>query len=69
MVMDRETILLCIGTPIYAIVIGLEILMSHLHDRKWYTFKDTMSNVYLTLLNMSLDLACRFVAADRKSVV
>ena len=63
MVMDRETILLCIGTPIYAIVIGLEILMSHLHDRKWYTFKDTMSNVYLTLLNMSLDLACRFVAA------
>jgi len=59
--MDRQLLLLEISTPLYIIVIGIEILLSHLHDWKLYTVKDTITNVYLTLLNMGLDVLMRGV--------
>jgi sterol desaturase/sphingolipid hydroxylase (fatty acid hydroxylase superfamily) len=57
----REAILILISTPIYAIVIGIEIIFSHLHDHKRYTNKGVLTNLYLMLANMSLDFLMRGV--------
>lgn len=55
----RELILIFTTTPIYAIVIGLEMFYSHKHHKGLYSAKGTLSNVYLTLLNMGLDVLMR----------
>jgi sterol desaturase/sphingolipid hydroxylase (fatty acid hydroxylase superfamily) len=57
----REQWLILISTPIYCIIIGIELLLSHLQHRKTYTLRNTASNVYLMLLNGGLDLAFRLV--------
>ena len=57
----REQWLIFISTPIYIIIIGLELLLSHMHHRKAYTLKDTATNLYLMLLNTGIDLAFRIV--------
>ena len=57
----REQWLILISTPIYVMIIGLELLFSHLQHRKLYTVKDTITNVYLMLLNGGIDLAFRLV--------
>jgi sterol desaturase/sphingolipid hydroxylase (fatty acid hydroxylase superfamily) len=58
----REQWLILISTPIYLVIIGLELLLTHLQHRKAYTFKDTVTNVYLMLLNGGLDLLFRVVS-------
>ena len=55
----RETWLIIISTPLYAIVIGLEILLSNIQKLSSYTIKDTAQNIYLMLLNAGLDLLVR----------
>lgn len=55
----REQWLLLISTPIYFMIIGLELLLSHLSHRKAYTLKDSATNLYLMLLNSGIDLAFR----------
>jgi sterol desaturase/sphingolipid hydroxylase (fatty acid hydroxylase superfamily) len=57
----KEQILLLISTPLYLIIIGLEILLSNFRHRKLYSFKDTLSNIYLMLLNSFIDLLFRGV--------
>ena len=61
----REQLLLLITTPAYVIVIGLEILISSIHHKKYYTTKGVFYNVYLSALNFGLDLlmlgACIFI--------
>lgn len=57
----REQWLILISTPIYFIIIGIEILLTHIQQRKSYTWKNIGSNVYLMLLNSGIDLAFRFV--------
>jgi sterol desaturase/sphingolipid hydroxylase (fatty acid hydroxylase superfamily) len=61
----RELLLIFISTPIYALVIGLEIFYSYWHRRGLYSVKGTLSNIYLTSLNMGLDIlmraACLFI--------
>jgi len=57
----KESLLIIITTPIYAIIIGLEILFSFLHERHYYTTKGTLSNIYLSLLNGGLDILMRTV--------
>ncbi len=57
----KENILLLISTPYYFIIIGIEILLSHLHTKKLYTVKDTFTNLYLMLLNSGIDLLFRMV--------
>lgn len=61
----RELVLILTTTPIYALVIGLEMWYSHKHHRHLYSTKGTLSNVYLTVLNMGLDVimrtACLFI--------
>lgn len=57
----REQWLILISTPIYVVIIGLELILSHLQHKKLYTVKDTITNVYLMLLNGGIDLAFRLV--------
>lgn len=57
----REQILLIISTPLYIGVILLEMVLSHYKHRGAYTVKDTLTNLYLMLLNSGIDLAFRAV--------
>ncbi len=57
----REQWLILISTPIYIILIGSELLLSHWQYQQKYTIKDTFTNVYLMLLNAGIDLAFRVV--------
>ncbi|NCI45960.1 sterol desaturase family protein [Sediminibacterium soli] len=56
-----EQWLILLSTPLYAIIIGLEILLSHLHNRNSYSFRDSAASVYLLLLNSGIDLGFRVV--------
>jgi sterol desaturase/sphingolipid hydroxylase (fatty acid hydroxylase superfamily) len=55
----REQWLILISTPIYFIIIGIELLLSHLSHKKAYTVKDSLANLYLMLLNSGIDFAFR----------
>jgi len=57
----REQWLILIATPLYLFFIGAELVLSHLQHRKAYSFKDTISNVYLMILNGGIDLLFRLV--------
>lgn len=57
----REALLIAVTTPIYAIVIGAEILFSYIHHKNYYSVKGTLQNIYLTALNFSLDMLVRGV--------
>ena len=54
-----EQILLLISTPIYVIIIGVELLISNYRHRKLYNWRDTATNVYLMLANALIDLTFR----------
>lgn len=55
----RESLLMIITTPLYVFVIGLEILLSYFHHKHLYSVKGILQNVYLSVLNASLDLLFR----------
>lgn len=55
----RETWLILISTPLYMLVIGTEILLSHVSRKPVYTLRDTLQNVYLMLCNAGIDLLFR----------
>jgi sterol desaturase/sphingolipid hydroxylase (fatty acid hydroxylase superfamily) len=55
----RQTMLILISTPLYLLVIGLEILLSNMRQQPSYTLKDTVQNIYLMLLNGGIDLVFR----------
>lgn len=57
----REQLLLLITTPLYVGVILLEIFLSNYKHRNFYTFWDTLTNLYLMLLNSGIDLLFRAV--------
>jgi sterol desaturase/sphingolipid hydroxylase (fatty acid hydroxylase superfamily) len=56
----RETWFLLTSVPLYLILIGAEILMSNWRVNKFYTLKDTLQNIYLSLINGALDLLLRW---------
>jgi len=57
----RESLLILISTPIYAALIGLEVVLSYYHNRHFYTTKGALMNVYLSALNFGLDILLRGV--------
>jgi len=57
----KEQLLILFTTPLYFIVISIEILLSHLHLKKYYTVKDTLINIYLCVMNGAIDLIFRAV--------
>jgi len=56
-----EKLIIFISTPIYAVLILGEIILSNWHNRKLYTVGDTVQNVYLMLANMGIDVLMRAV--------
>src|SRR4030095_9691553 len=58
---SREQLLILISTPLYLVVIGLELFLSHLRRQPSYSLKDTIQNIYLMILNAGLDLVCRII--------
>ena len=56
-----KQILLLFSIPIYGIIIPAEILLSNFHHRKFYSWKETVVNIYLNLLNSGIDLLLRFL--------
>ncbi|MBA3829091.1 MAG: sterol desaturase family protein [Taibaiella sp.] len=56
-------ILLLLSIPIYAILIPLEIVLSHLNHWRFYSMKETLVNIYLNIVNIGVDLLLRGVAA------
>jgi sterol desaturase/sphingolipid hydroxylase (fatty acid hydroxylase superfamily) len=56
-----EQLLLLITTPLYMVVIGLEMILSHVQVRKYYSWKETLTNVYLCCINGGIDLLFRGV--------
>lgn len=46
-------------SAIYLIVIGLEVCISNFQHRKLYTWRETFTTIFLSLVNGSLDLAVR----------
>ncbi len=57
---SRETIFLIFSIPFYSVLIGAEILLSNWRQKNFYSVKATLQNVYLTLLNASLDALLRW---------
>src|SRR5688572_10099641 len=57
----KEQLLLLISTPLYLVIIGLELLLSNYKHRQLYSWKDTAANIYLLLLNSAIDLLFRGV--------
>ncbi len=57
----KDSILVILSTPVYIILIGIEMVMSYVHNKHYYTVRDTVTNVYLSALNAGLDLGFRVV--------
>lgn len=57
----KEQWLILVSTPVYLVIIGLELFLSHIQHRKTYTLRDTAANLYLMLLNSGIDLMFRVV--------
>jgi sterol desaturase/sphingolipid hydroxylase (fatty acid hydroxylase superfamily) len=57
--LDRESWFLIWSIPFYTILIGAEIFISNWGDKKFYTIKDVLQNVLLTIMNASLDVLLR----------
>lgn len=58
-----EQLLVLFSTPIYIIIIGIELVASNYRVREGekvrYTVRNIITNIYLTFLNASIDLALR----------
>jgi sterol desaturase/sphingolipid hydroxylase (fatty acid hydroxylase superfamily) len=57
---EREYWFLVFSIPLYTILIGAEIIMSNWQHKKFYSLKETLQNIYLTLLNAGLDALLRW---------
>jgi sterol desaturase/sphingolipid hydroxylase (fatty acid hydroxylase superfamily) len=57
----REQLLILVTTPLYVVVILTEMLLSHYRHSGKYTLRDTLTNLYLMLLNSGVDLLFRVV--------
>lgn len=57
----HEQLVILISTPLYVAVILGEIILSHYRRSNSYTLRDTLTNLYLMLLNSGVDIAFRLV--------
>ena len=58
----RESVWILAATPVYITVIAVEIFVSGLYFRKVYSVRGVLENVYLSTINMGLDVVIRGVA-------
>ena len=61
MLSSWETWFLLLSVPVYIILIGAEILLSNWGEKSFYSVKGVLQNVYLTLMNGSLDFLLRWL--------
>ncbi len=61
MISVLEEYLLMISIPLYIAVILLEVLMSNWQVKSFYSVKETVMNLYFTLVNAGIDLLFRSV--------
>ncbi len=61
MLTAKDQLLLLISTPVYMVIIGIELFLSNARSRASYSKKDTIQNLYLNLLNAGLDLGFRAI--------
>jgi len=54
-----ENLKLLTDTPFFLLVIAVEIFLSNYHQRKLYTFSETATNFYLSIVNAGVDLLIR----------
>ena len=59
----QKQILLLFSIPIYAVIIPLEIILSNFRRLHFYSWKETLINIYLNLLNAGIDLLLRLFIA------
>ena len=57
-----DQIMLLLTTPLYVLIIGAELLISHLEGVRSYTWKNTFHNFLLSILTGLTDLAMRGVS-------
>lgn len=57
----KEQWIFLISTPIYILVILIEIIFSNVQLRKFYSVKETIFNVYLSILNGCIDVLFRVI--------
>lgn len=57
----REAWFILLSIPFYSILIGTEILLSNWQHRGFYSVRQTIENVLLTLSNAGLDLLMRWL--------
>jgi sterol desaturase/sphingolipid hydroxylase (fatty acid hydroxylase superfamily) len=57
----QQRICTLFSIPIYAVLIPLEIILSNSRHLRFYSLKETAINVYLNILNASIDLMLRIV--------
>jgi sterol desaturase/sphingolipid hydroxylase (fatty acid hydroxylase superfamily) len=55
----KETWIILVSTPLYAVLIGAEILASAYFKNQKYSFRGSIENFYLMLLNMGIDILMR----------
>jgi len=55
----KEQLLILISTPLYLLIIGVELIVSNYQHRHSYNWKDIAANVYLMLLNSAIELTIR----------
>ncbi len=57
-----ENWLIAISTPIYIILIALEVILSNYQKREFYTLKDAAINLWLNIANATLGIAFKGIA-------
>jgi sterol desaturase/sphingolipid hydroxylase (fatty acid hydroxylase superfamily) len=67
--MFKESALILIAAPIYSVAIAIELIVSNLRAKKVYTFKGVLENIYLSVINMGLDIIMRGAALLTLEVV
>jgi sterol desaturase/sphingolipid hydroxylase (fatty acid hydroxylase superfamily) len=55
----KDSLLILIAAPAVLVLIGTEIVASHLHDRRDYTAGGTLTTAYLACVNVGLDVSMR----------
>ena len=56
-----QELILLYTTPVYILLIAGEVLFSNSHDLKWYSWKDSLTNIYLMVLNSAIEFFTRTI--------
>ena len=59
MVSQLEQVIIFFTTPVYALLILAEMILSYRENKHYYSLGDTVQNVYLMLANMGVDVLMR----------